>query len=511
MRRWSGRWGVFFVLCGFVLCGFGAAAGEEKQMLRASAFANFDAALAAAKDNLLLIDQPQSIASHLIIPEDVHLFFVGQGALQKAAEKVSVSIKAPITAPLRPIFMGFAPGKIVLQNAQTAFPQWWGARANDEQDDSLALQCALDCGANVVHLPQGHYLVNQPLNLTNRPGGGWTVHGDGFAHDRGTILHANTGGVLFDASGSQFIDFRDFSVVSGKTNPSTIAFLFARSAQIEYTKYAQFHSLTNVRVHLASLPEANNGNGTVAVYNYAAELWRAHNIYLKADQPLVFTGYNIFQIKSPFTELWGGYPSMSECTVEGASTLDALDGSCVLIDNGIAIQLVNTYLTGRAKSKNRVPYAIHIRGPGYWTRTFTYTGHYEYSGGLMCVSVRAVNVHIEATGAPKTPEQPVILLDTPHSCLWGGKINYTHINFGQSHHYPLIKATGKHSGIIGVTIGLYEGQAIEAPLGPFQNNILQAFVPYKPKINVEPKASYLLLAGENSTLFLPPKAGKQGN
>ncbi|MDW8028599.1 MAG: hypothetical protein RMK94_09455 [Armatimonadota bacterium] len=51
-----------------------------------------------------------------------------------------------------------------------------------------------------------------------------------------------------------------------------------------------------------------------------------------ADQPLVFTGYNIFGVKSPFTELWAGYPSMSECTVDGASTLHALDGSCVIVE-----------------------------------------------------------------------------------------------------------------------------------------------------------------------------------
>ncbi|MCS7191485.1 MAG: hypothetical protein NZ937_00675 [Armatimonadetes bacterium] len=28
-----------------------------------------------------------------------------------------------------------------------------------------------------------------------------------------------------------------------------------------------------------------------------------------SDHPLVFTGYNIFGVKSPFTELWAGYPS----------------------------------------------------------------------------------------------------------------------------------------------------------------------------------------------------------
>lgn len=501
------RAGFAIVLGGLSLCYLWAV--EDEQMVRASKFKNFTEAIAKARLKTLVVDQPQSIASDLTVPSDVHIFFVGEGALKKEVKRrFSVVIQAPITAPQRQIFVGFEPGEVVLRNSQKAIPQWWGAKADDDGDDSTAIQCAIDSSASVVHLPQGHYIVNQPLNITNRPGGGLIFQGDGFSFESGTILHANTGGVLFDTSGTQFVDFRDFSVEGGRTNPSTVAFLFARSAKIEYTKYAQFHSLTNVRVRLPSIPEANNGNGTVAVYNYAAELWRAWNVYLMADQPLVFTGYNIFNVKSPFTELWAGYPSMSECTVDGASTLHALDGSCIIVDNGIAIRLVNTYLTGTAKSEGRVPYAIHIRGPGFWTKTFTYTGHFEYDGGLICISVRAVNLHVEATGAPLKPEQPVILLDDLNSCIWGGKVSYTHINFNLTHNYPLIKAVGKHSGIIGVTIGLYEGQTIDAPNGAFQNNILQAFFPYEPKINVEPKASYLLLAGEKSVLRSPEASGK---
>ncbi|GEM_PF-6139147 len=501
------RAGLAIVFNGLAVCYLWAA--EGKQMVQASEFKNFAEAIAKAKLKTLVIDQPQSIASNLTIPSDVHLFFVGEGALRKGAKgRVSVVIQSPITAPQRQIFVGFEPGEVVLRNSQKAIPQWWGAKANDDKDDSKAIQSAIDSEASVVHLPQGHYIVNQPLNITNRPGGGLVFQGDGFSVGSGTCLHANTGGVLFDTSGTQYVDFRDFSVEGGKTNPSTIAFLFARSAKTEYTKYAQFHSLTNVRVRLPSIPEANNGNGTVAVYNYAAELWRAWNVYLMADQPLVFTGYNIFNVKSAFTELWVGYPSMSECTVDGASTLHALDGSCVIVDNGIAIRLVNTYLTGTAKSKGRIQYAIHIRGPGFWTRTFTYTGHFEYEGGLVCISVRAVNLNVEATGAPLKPEQPVILLDNPNSCIWGGKVSYTHINFGQTHTYPLIKAVGKHCGIVGVTIGLYEGQMIDAPNGPFQNNIVQAFFSHEPKINVEPKASYLLLAGEKSAVRSPKTSVK---
>ncbi|MCS7264422.1 MAG: hypothetical protein NZ805_06285 [Armatimonadetes bacterium] len=105
-------------------------------------------------------------------------------------------------------------------------------------------------------MPQGRYIVNQTINITNRLGGGLLIHGDGFGYERGTIIYGNTGGILFDTSGSQYIEFRDLAVEGGQTKPSTIAFLFARSAKIEYTKYAQFHSLTNVRVYLPSIPQA---------------------------------------------------------------------------------------------------------------------------------------------------------------------------------------------------------------------------------------------------------------
>ncbi|MDW8122434.1 MAG: hypothetical protein RMK62_08985 [Armatimonadota bacterium] len=298
---------------------------KEGQMVRAGNFKDFSEAIAKAKSRTLVIDQPQPITSTLNVPADVHLFFVGEGYLKKEAkDRISVVVRAPITAPHRQIFIGFEPGEIQLHNSQKAIPQWWGAKADDDQDDFLAIQSAIDSGSSSVYLAQGRYIVSQTINITNRPGGGLIVHGDGFGYERGRIIYGNTRGILFDTSGSQYIEFRDLAIESGPSNPSTIAFLFARSAKIEYTKYAQFHSLTNVRVYLPSIPKANNGNGTVAVYNYAAEVWRAWNVYLMADQPLIFTGYNIFRVKSPFTELWSGYPSISECTVDGASTLHAL-------------------------------------------------------------------------------------------------------------------------------------------------------------------------------------------
>lgn len=57
------------------------------------------------------------------------------------------------------------------------------------------------------------------------------------------------------------------------------------------------------------------------------------------------------------------------------------------------------YLTGRAKSKNRVPYAIHIRGPGYWTRNF----HYRDIMNIAGAEVR-IRAGCECTyGGPQAP------------------------------------------------------------------------------------------------------------
>lgn len=454
---------------------------------------DFPRAIALARGKTVIIDKPIYLYSDLTIPPQVDILFLGNGSLVKRKRgRISLVIRAPITAPPRQIFRDFQPGEVMLENSQRALPQWWGAKANDEEDDSLPFQCAIDSGTSLVFLPQGRYIVNKPINITNRPAGGLIIQGEGFAHSAGTIIYANTGGVLFDTSGSQYIEFRDFSVEGGGNNPSTIAFLFARSAKTEYTKYAQFNSLTNIRVRLPSLPTANNGNGTVAVYNYASELWRAWNIYLVADQPLVFTGYNIFQVKSPFTDLWGGYPSMSECTVDGASTLHALDGACVTVDNGIAIRLVNTYLTGGAKTEGRPRYAINLRGPGMWNYAFTFSGHFEYDGGLLRLGVKAVNLRLSATGGPRPEDVPIILLDDPVASISGGEITYTHIDPSISHTYPLIKA-GKHSGITGMTINLYPGQSISAPEGEFRGNIVKCLMPFKPKMEVDSKAEYILL------------------
>lgn len=85
-------------------------------------------------------------------------------------------------------------------------------------------------------------------------------------------------------------------MTSGKESPSTIGILYARTPEV---RFVEFNKRSDVTIRIQSDLKANNGNGTVAVYNYAAELWRAYNVYLLADNAIVFTGYNIFKIRSP--------------------------------------------------------------------------------------------------------------------------------------------------------------------------------------------------------------------
>ena len=119
-------------------------------------------------------------------------------------------------------------------------------------------------------LPKGNYLLNTPINVTNKPAG-IILEGNGNSH-QGSVLIGNTGTMVIDASGSRFTHFKNFRIVSGKANPSSIGILYARTKQ---TPFVEFNAVADLCISLKSDRTMNNGNGSIAIYNYAAELWMA--------------------------------------------------------------------------------------------------------------------------------------------------------------------------------------------------------------------------------------------
>lgn len=431
--------------------------------------------------NYIEINEPIVLKENLILEKAV--YFLQDGCIVQGGNH-KLRIEAPLQASLKLIFRGFSPGEITFAkgSVKEVYPQWWGAKGDGVTDDYIPLQSALDSGCATIFLPKGRYRITKPLNITNRAHG-LIIIGQGQSED-GSIIVGDTGGVALDASGSRYLHFANFAIVSGETNPSTVGILFSRTKEIGFV---EFNNLENIRVHLRSDGKVNNGNGTVGIYNNAAELWRARNIYVMADNPLVFTGYNIFNIESPFTKREEGYVSMSECTVDGASTLHAFLGPALIIENGDTIEVLNAYLTRSGEAG--FPYAIRVMN--FWGINLTYTGHIEgFTRFLYTDVTNLVSCHFKAT--LYTSGEPLIYLDgkKERPSLQGCEINL--IPEPTSKPSPLLLGEG-NVAMNHNRITLYPGQSIDSLEGEFLGNIIQAWDD-KPAIKLNPqRASYMLI------------------
>ena len=437
--------------------------------------------LLKSPEKTLIISKPVLLDKDLSFRKPVHI--EKEGYIVKGG-KHKLRIEAPFTAPVKQIFKGFSPGEITFapQSVKEVYPQWWGAKGNGMDDDYIPVQSAIDSLFQTVFLLKGRYRITKPLNITNRTNG-LNLIGQGQGED-GSVLLCDTGGIAIDVSGSRYINIANLAIVAGEKNPSTVGILFARTKEVGFV---EFNNVENVRIQLPSNGRANNGNGTVAIYNNAGELWRARNIYLMADNPLVFTGYNIFKIDSPYTKREEGYVSMSECTVDGASTLHALLGPAITIDNGDSIEILNAYLT--RSGEGGFPYAIKVMN--FWAINLTYTGHIEGFSGFLYTDVsNLVGCHFKATLYQSG--EPLIYLDgsKERPSLQGCEMNL----IPEPTSKPSCLILGKGRVVVNNNrIWLYGGQSIECEEGEFRGNIVQSWEE-EPKIKVnESSSSYLLI------------------
>ena len=470
-------------------------------------YGTLSAAVAAAAGETLVIPRAETLNQNITVPSGTHLMFMEGGSIAKAST-YTLTIEGAVTAPIMQIFSGFSPGDVtfsISQAVEQVYPQWWGAKADGLTNDRDAIQCAIDSGCTWVHLPGGNYLLNSPLNVTSL---GWftklMLTGNGGPADgEGTNLIGNTGGVVIDATGSRHLDFRNFSIVSGDTTPSTVGILYARATgtgqfELEFS-FTEFNNLMNVGVHLNSIPAANGGNGTVAVYNLAAELWRAQNVCLEADTGIAFTGYNAYGILSPFQTL-SSIPSMSVCTIDGASTIRSRKGPCVVIDNGIRIELLNVYFCGDDSVVDPYEYAVKIIGGGMWPSGITITGHKDRPGGwLYANDVVLQNLQLKGTGQGDGTS-----VHLANATLIDGNISVAPAASEPA--VALLNAPGSGGAIKNVTMQLYDNQSVTAPLRVFAGNIIrttQTMTVAAGSVTVGPSAAYMLMASDGIATVSP--------
>jgi hypothetical protein len=249
----------------------------------------------------------------------------------------------------------------------------YGAVGDGMTNDTAAIQNALDSGES-VYIPNGKYLVTSPLDITDRCSGGLIVFGDSWAYNGqgGSTIIAQTGGVVFDCSGSQFLKFKNFAVKTdaGKANPSKCGFLFARS---QTSQYAQFNKMENVEIRIGSDPDAYGGKGTVGVYNWASEIMHITDSDFIADTALVVSSSNIWGITSTYVNHSGVPTSTSQIVVDGGNaTLGSWNnvGYCLYLYGVVSSDFKNIYFSGSPSA------AIKMRG----CNNVNLSGHQETTG-----------------------------------------------------------------------------------------------------------------------------------
>ena len=242
----------------------------------------------------------------------------------------------------------------------------YGAVCDGVTNDYTAIQNAINyaktLGSAAVLLPPGKSCnITSPLNITNLSNGSLILKGkgSGISGTASTII-GNTGGIIIDLTGSQYVTLEDFNITGGASSPPKVGILMGRSTT---SNYSQFNNINRVSIVLTTNPSANGGNGDVGIYNYASELDAFSNDIITADNPIVFTSSNIFAISSPYVTLYAG--SMTGALIS-QTTLDSTLYASLTLDGAgeITGDEVYAYRIGGSYS-----YAISVYQLGSFTNT----------------------------------------------------------------------------------------------------------------------------------------------
>jgi hypothetical protein len=314
-----------------------------------------------------------------------------------------------------------------------------------------AAVAALPSAVGRVHLGVGQFTLTSTLNATNKVG----IEFWGRGLDYTTVILA-TGGIGIDCTGSMHVRFKDLSLDTfGSGTPSTVGVLLARSSVNNFVEFAEFDS---VKVFVASDTEANGGNGSVGIYNNAAEISLTNHCQFFADNPYVLTGNNAFSITSALATHYAGATSMSTCT-SLATVFHSLLNAPVLLEAAWDNEFLNCYWV---KSAGTPQHAVEVRGD---TRRLKMTGLCESLPRVLYAVTDIGSLTVEVTHA-FTVGQPAIYLDGdtgPNSGIRGGNIN-VHPGSGVGGAVIKTSASGQ-AGVRDCLIYLHSGQTLDAAGG----------------------------------------------
>jgi hypothetical protein len=303
------------------------------------------------------------------------------------------------------------------------------------------IQEAIKGATGLIHVPSGYYQIDKTINLTANSSTGFGTSSpvnpiilDGDSRGK-TFLVGNTGGIVIDGTGRGAITLRDFTIIRGSSNRSTIGIYMAR-AGLKQSQFSEDNVIENIYCELGTVPTANMNKGTVCAYDFAAEGARFINDEFLADNPLVLTGENQFEITSPYQTVLTRIPFISQSVISGG------------------FYNAEGVTTGQA---------IMLQGRSDNTRIENVTT--EYIGATVIPAVRI----IPEAGAPTTPIRNINIVslqaESPATqaaqaivttaTLQGLKLSGTLTNNGSS--TPIVLLSGANAKLLNSEINIIPG------------------------------------------------------
>jgi hypothetical protein len=381
---------------------------------------------------------------------------------------IALGSQAPNSEALQAQQKGSVPRTLQEKLSESVSVKDFGACGDGVCDDSLAFDRAVKSGAGRIRIPVGSYRLTKPLDLTNIQAGPLILFGDGWSSaGAGSSLVCDTGTVCIDVSGSAYATIEDLAIDPGRSKPSTVGLLFARSA---VGRYSSFNGLRNVRIHLPHNPTANGGAGTVGIYDDASENWKYQGGLVYADIPLVFTASNIYGIQSSHTSVLNGYTSMSVVELSGSVGLVAYGGPAIKVAGAANLHLGNTYML--SAPGNTFEFAMAIDS----TEGLEYSGSVESFHRLVITTSRLEGLVLGTRIVPVAGKSLIELDGTQGRCcagLWKSDIRLQ-MGAGSDSVHDLVHSQGPAvSGVAESFLALQPKETLTIASGEVDYNIIQ--------------------------------------
>ncbi|MFH1319360.1 MAG: hypothetical protein ABII90_01740 [Bacteroidota bacterium] len=235
------------------------------------------------------------------------------GALIQIDTGVTLTWNGPFEAGLYQVFnCADATALVKFGFPRTVYPEWWWSTGEWGVAISSAIASIADVGGEVKFSTT--MATTTPINATNLSYGMiFSGNSGAFSLGGSRIVAAHTG-VVFDCTGSRYLQFRDFVIKGDAATTPTVGFLLARNST---DSSAGEHVFTNIKTDYSSY------FSVAAVYSYGSEVNNYisclfANVYT-GGKTVLHTGYNISSIASTFQTIATGSQSNSVMNFFGVS------------------------------------------------------------------------------------------------------------------------------------------------------------------------------------------------